>query len=378
MESVGPIRAHDILPRCAPWPRCHVSAAAVHLHSKSDNDFAWAFIGRLRNGTELEPVEPGVPSTNLPLARRAVAHVSAWLSDVKRDDTAAWDEASHGDARRDAIQAVLDTVIMHGRWVNGSWDLLTPLYSDMSWSGTWQILANRSIVFMGDSTMRVLWREFMSLYANTTRWITVNARHCGIEGSGCKHCWMCCDMGCQMGPHSAEHLDCTMRHSQTNLTVDFLWKPEIFDPRDLDAFEERICRHPPDLLVASKGLHDAAFYEFSNESEWRRMYEAGFHRWLPLLRCLQGTQIIWRSPEMPTRQPREAALVILSESVVRRAFRAGEFGANAYLVDALALTNAARATKEKSLVSTDGHHYPPPVLRAEWIMIFLARVLHMR
>lgn len=121
--------------------------------------------------------------------------------------------------------------------------------------------------------------------------------------------------------------------SITNLTVDFSWKPEIFDPRDVDAFESRFCRRPPDLLVASKGLHDAAFYEFSgNETEWRITYEAGLRRWLSLLRCLHGTQIIWRSPDLPTRQPREAALVILTESVARRAFRAGEFGGEAYLV----------------------------------------------
>ena len=218
------------------------------------------------------------------------------------------------------------------------------------------------------------------MYAsNTSSWTLVKKRRCGFEGSGCKNCFMCCDALCQHGPHSAEHLDSTVYHKQTNLTVDFSWKPEIFDPRDVDAFESRFCRRPPDLLVASKGLHDAAFYEFSgNGTEWRSTYEAGLRRWLSLLRCLHGTQIIWRSPDLPTRQPREAALVILTESVARRAFRAGEFGGEAYLVDPLKLTNAARAIRDKSLVSVDGHHYPPPVLRAEWIMIFLARFLHWR
>ena len=124
-------------------------------------------------------------------------------------------------------------------------------------------------------------------------------------------------------------------------------------------------------------MHGSTFYEFSDEIEWRRTYEADLHRWLPLLRCLQDTQIIWRSPDLPTRQPREAALVLLSESVVRWAFRDDEFGSNSYLVDALALTNAVRATSEKSLVaSVDGHHYPQAVLRAEWLMLFLAHALH--
>ena len=370
---------HGIQPRCVPWPRCHRSAAAVRSHSQADNDITWAYIHRVRNGTELEFVEPGgVPSANVSLARRAVAQISTWLSG-KHDGNVAWDEASCSDARRSDIQHVLDTIVSEGSWVNESWDLLTPL-TDMSWSATRQVMANRSIVFMGGSTMRVLWQEFCRTYAsNTSSWTVVKKRRCGFEGSGCKNCFMCCDALCQHGPHSAEHLDSTVYHKQTNLTVDFSWKPEIFDPRDVDAFEGRFCRRPPDLLVASKGLHDAAFYEFSgNETEWRSTYEAGLRRWLSLLRCLHGTQVIWRSPDLPTRQPREAALVILTESVARRAFRAGEFGGEAYLVDALKLTNAARAIREKSLMSVDGHHYPPPVLRAEWIMIFLARFLHWR
>ena len=366
-----------LAPRCLPWPRCHVSAAKVRSHSEADNNFTWAHIHRLHNGTEMEAVEPaGAPRVNLSLAKRTIGQLSAWLSGP-RGSFAAWDEAVPAAARRKSIQSVLDTIAASGSWINGSWDLLMPL-SDLSGQSMWRVLANRTIVFMGDSQIRGLWDEFSRWYAAYgTRWTTVKVRQCGEEGSGCKNCFTCCSKGCPAGPHSRDHIDYTAYHEASNLTVDFSWKPEIFDPLDLVVFEQRLCRRPPDLLVVSKGLHGSTFYEFSDEIEWRRTYEADLHRWLPLLRCLQDTQIIWRSPDLPTRQPREAALMLLSESVVRWAFRDDEFGSNSYLVDALALTNAVRATSEKSLVaSVDGHHYPQAVLRAEWLMLFLAHVLH--
>ena len=194
-----------LAPRCLPWPRCHVSAAKVRSHSEADNNFTWAHIHRLHNGTEMEAVEPaGAPRVNLSLAKRTIGQLSAWLSGP-RGSFAAWDEAVPAAARRKSIQSVLDTIAASGSWINGSWDLLMPL-SDLSGQSMWRVLANRTIVFMGDSQIRGLWDEFSRWYAaNGTRWTAVKVRQCGEEGSGCKNCFTCCSKGCPAGPHSRAH-----------------------------------------------------------------------------------------------------------------------------------------------------------------------------
>jgi hypothetical protein len=52
-------------------------------------------------------------------------------------------------------------------------------------------------------------------------------------------------------------------------------KPELgSDDFEALAFRARFCTHPPDLLIISKGVHEACFDPFHNALAWEvRVYE---------------------------------------------------------------------------------------------------------
>ena len=152
----------------------------------------------------------------------------------------------------------------------------------------------------------------------------------------------------------------------------------LLDPYDVIAFKERFCVQTPDLLIVSKGGHEASWRPYSgSEDAWTQETASRFRHWPLLLHCLpQSTPILWLSYDMPVRTPREAPLVRLNENFMRATVDSGALNRAWYLVDAFALTAAATRSPNATLHTIDGHHYPPAVVQAELVLILVAWLLH--
>jgi hypothetical protein len=296
-----------------------------------------------------------------------------------------------GGSRRAAIQSVLDGAVRHGAWQADVWQPLSGWLLGQTGSQTRSVeplslaalahaFANKYVVLMGSSTTRFLADDFLSVTGGARRWRPlVEKLSCGEKGSGCFTCVMCCQHGCPSGPKSGEHFDWVKLNPLTNMTLGFSWKPDMhLDPYDVIAFRERFCVQPPDMLIISKGGHEASFRPYSgSEDAWTQETASRLRRWLSLLRCLpERVPIIWLSYDLPTRSPREAALVRLNEYLMRETLDSGAMGQAAYLADGFALTVAATRSPNTTLHSMDGHHYPRPVMHAELTLILAAWLLH--
>ena len=95
-----------------------------------------------------------------------------------------------------------------------------------------------------------------------------------------------------------------------------------------------------------------------------------------LLACLPTTTaVILRTPYFADAmgsvgancidRPGVTRRVSVSRDVMLRMHRQGAFGNSTLVVDAYALTQAAAAHGSPALASLDGHHFPPPVRKAD-------------
>jgi hypothetical protein len=314
----------------------------------------------------------------------------------------------HGFTTRSSVQAALDA-LLDGAFLNQTWAPRAAggarLRADAPPAGEWARsarMANRSVVLLGDSTIRLLaWHVVLHDHRDRPvsprrlaeagwRGGALEYLPCGnASGSGCsyRHCLQCCDnRHCPAGPHADEHVDFAAAHASSGLRLAFSWKPQLgHEPYELAAFATRFCAAPPDLLVVSKGGHEASFesIKFTEPLAWKAEMARRLRATLRALECLpRSTAIVWRTSELSTRVQKaaykEAPLMALTTAVVRRAFREGAVPDSAYLLDALALTDAASQSADAALHSFDGHHYPESVVQAEWELILFAWRMHQR
>ena len=220
------------------------------------------------------------------------------------------------------------------------------------------------------------------------RWSwSVQKTSCGEHGSGCRQCVQCCD-GC-FDRRPTEHLDFTAKREHGRETsLFFSWKPELSDEHD-NASITHLCAQPPEMLILSKGLHEAAFRPFAHSSQksvpieeligaYEESTASQIRRLGLLLRCLPVTTcIIWKTASLATRTPREAPLEALINRAARHELEVAQaLGASSYVLDSFELTSRANTTGAVGIKSMDHHHYPDAVLHVEWALMLTACRLH--
>ena len=127
---LAPTMHHDarLEPACSPWSACLLPAASASVRNETALVWEWQrrIAERLAQGglhaTMLHLEAAGEePHTDIALALRA----SRDLRRVQREFAEArWQGA---DASRSAIQTVLDSIAIHGRWHNATWHPFTSL-----------------------------------------------------------------------------------------------------------------------------------------------------------------------------------------------------------------------------------------------------------
>ena len=155
-------------------------------------------------------------------------------------------------------------------------------------------LANRTILLVGGSTMRMMATDLMmqthqaqmSAFSPGTalrRQLTcpsnwrIEVHPCdALRGFGCTRCFCCCGPNCTR--HHVEETnissvaswqrlffgwsDFTATCSSYSLRLDFSWKPEMLTTDDDAAFNTRFCSPSArkyDVAIIGKGLHDVMF-----------------------------------------------------------------------------------------------------------------------
>lgn len=157
--------------------------------------------------------------------------------------------------------------------------------------------------------------------------------------SGCTDCYARCKLD---RPNRHDWLDYTVIDSGCNNTMEFSWKPELWTHSDEIAFEDRFCKQNYDVVVVSKGLHDAAWFNKSATTGQIAKLAAA-------LRCFPpSTAVYLRTPLSSSQEDIRSTVSETSRMVVEE-FNKGAFGPNVQLVD------GHKISEDKA--SYDGHHY---------------------
>ena len=285
-----------------------------------------------------------------------------------------------------SVQQSLDHLIASVNWHD------TSLSSSSSQQEVDEVslLRDRSILLMGDSTMR----NFEMHLANTTTgssnssWSARDVMPCSAKiGAGCLDCWACCSASRCPHPHErALWLDYTRTRASTNTMITFSWKPELWTVTDQIAFNVRFCKEPhPDLIYIGKGLHDACHRGPHSKNDLSSL-ESHMRHVEPLLRRLgqqlrecfnnqrRKTLVVLRTPYFANGSKNgkcentsaEGLYVSETAKLMRRLHDEERlFGDEALVLDAHALTAAAEASAEAAFMSEDGHHYGGKVIDVE-------------
>lgn len=271
--------------------------------------------------------------------------------------------------------------------------------------------ANRSLLFLGDSTLRsmvtdmiqqVTWTgadRLASGYAQVATAVQcpsewdVTIFNCSESmGYGCVDCVGCCcgRPTCPQRNNTAiseivrdktrarEWIrltngwsDFTARCTSLNLSLSFSWKPELYTQADVRAFETRFCLRPPDVLLVGKGLHDAVRrYEPTDLtlSEFENTFEAAFRRFATLLRCLPPTTLIvvrtatatdlLAATNRLTFKVRKPIRLTSEHEIVMRLYADGVFRHPSVILDAFQLTNASHVRRMQGNAIASTHKGP--------------------
>ena len=327
--------------------------------------------------------------------------------------------SAHEPPPESLLQTELDEAIAKGSWDNTTlrWVPFQQATSIIGGSGTLsplQVLTNRSIVLLGDSTVRDMLSHLTGAPA-AEPWRPnpvwhVEALGCDERvGSGCTDCWACCQPSCRSSdaarggrrsfiPFSKRVAAATYVHrgwqdfvhtqGHTRTRIAFSWKPEAFSRADAAAFSTRFCAAPPSLLYIGKGLHDACRDNATTIDDVAAHAAARFRQLAHLLRCLPpSTLVVLRTPyfvsskmgssnrvcHYPSEEPTRVAAV---RDVLRRMHAEQAFGTRALLLDAYAFTHAADENGSPALRTLDGHHYPPAVRSLEGALLSYALQAH--
>ena len=268
-------------------------------------------------------------------------------------------------------------------------------------------LANRTILLVGGSTMRMMATDLMMQTHRTQmaafgegtalrRQLTcpsswrVAVHPCdALRGFGCTNCVCCCGPNCaRRRAEEATNIsnaanwknlffgwsDFTATCSSYSLRLDFSWKPEMHTADDDAAFNTRFCASSAqqyDIAIIGKGLHDVMFRPAPLGAFVARLVSE-VAALGALVQCLpQSTSLMVRTPYWVDddlgKRPRRSTtgLLVATADIVRAAVASGRFGRRAQLIDAFALTRG----QEGALRSYDGIHYPPLLQMAVWDMV---------
>ena len=143
------------------------------------------------------------------------------------------------------------------KWLSG----LQHAPNHANWSTAFR---RKHIAFIGDSTVRQVLHTMVRLPTSCERfgvacpsnlgdgWMLQYA-NCSDSDVGCPECVCKCRVG--------DWADYTIHNVQLATTFKFYWRPELWHPSDRALFTNKLCRHPPDLLVIGKGVHDSFFHD---------------------------------------------------------------------------------------------------------------------
>ena len=165
------------------------------------------------------------------------------------------------------------------------------------------------------------------------------------------------DAGCGECHSSFTNLDYIASLTQSKITYEFSWKPEIFSfPSDLLI---KYCEKHYDIVIVEKGLHDAYFYDnssLSNLSIERRVRSLARS-----LECFpKSTLVVVRLPYAASRNKFEEPRLVAIREVLLRLAKQGIFGVERTLiVDGNMISSTKFHPK-----TFDGHHYDSRVARA--------------
>jgi hypothetical protein len=211
-------------------------------------------------------------------------------------------------------------------------------------------------------------------------------------GCGCHDCVCCC--GCK-ALSGCSGSDFVFNNFLTRTKLTFSWKPELLNSEaDLNAFVHRFscrfCPEPPDVVILSKGIHEAYFFQhvyadpalrakvwklgrrwprndslpIITPSDHAERMERALRRYVPILRCLpNSTLIIWLTPYHSFKAPWEAELVAASREMMLRVHREGGLE-KGHLLDTWQMSHASGAPR-----TADGNHRTSHFQTVIWSLV---------
>lgn len=183
----------------------------------------------------------------------------------------------------------------------------------------------KTIVFIGDSTVRDLANHMILRMENQShkltiptphildppfrfrRWNVTNLRCDETKGYGCVDC------NCESHSKKCRHdwVDFEAYHADSATKVVFSWKPNLYSDSDAVAFYTRFLPLQNAIIFIGKGLHDAIFNR-NDHVEWyvKRLYKV-------VRRFHSTNRVIMRTP-FYSRSIKENALIQITRDLQLR------------------------------------------------------------
>ena len=176
--------------------------------------------------------------------------------------------------------------------------------------------------------------------------------------------------------------DYTMHNVHLATSLTFFWRPELWHESDHALFANKLCSHPPDLLVIGKGVHDAVFKssDFSDQDAvFKRLCRLGRD-----LQCLPvSTLIILLTPTFDDLHPSSSTEFKARHNIAATLIRAeaylqGDVRRHTLILDRYQLTRSYSSGGDTGTrhSSQDGMHYPAIVnelIRDQIVTVFELR-----